>query len=199
MDDLTKDEAKNMSGWLEKKSSKTFGGYQKRYFKIMNGEYITYAEKEADITNSKVRITIDSIDSVEKKEDKKFRFQLKNEDRIYHLKAKSKDVRDKWVASIELLKTLLKTQEQSNRSASVMVGNAVVNRLSQKNVTKTKKKGDKTNKNIKLNEKLLDKRGINNLLSLSNPDIKKRFFSGFLKRETKGMELKKKKILGIII
>ena len=193
MDDLTKDEAKNMSGWLEKKSSKTFGGYQKRYFKIMNGEYITYAEKEADISNSKVRITIDSIDSVEKKEDKKFRFQLKNEDRIYHLKAKSKDVRDKWVASIELLKTLLKTQEQSNRSASVMVGNAVVNRLSQKNVTKTKKKGDKTNKNIKLNEKLLDKRGINNLLSLSNPDIKKRFFSGFLKRETKGMELKKKK------
>jgi hypothetical protein len=57
-----------------------------------------------------------------------------------------------------------------------------------------KKSNNKDNdKNIKLNEKFLDKRGITTLISLSNPEIKKRFFSGFLKREKKNMELNKKK------
>ena len=93
--DITQEEAKNMSGWLEKKSQKTFGGYQKRFFKIIKGDYITYSENEEDIAKSKVRITIFSIDSVQKKEDKKFRLIMKNDERIYHLKAKSKEVRDK--------------------------------------------------------------------------------------------------------
>ena len=89
--EITQEQAKNMSGWLEKKSQKTFGGYQKRFFKIINGDYITYSEKEEEISKSKVRITIISIDSVEKKEDKKFRFEMKNDDKVYHLKAKTKE------------------------------------------------------------------------------------------------------------
>ena len=110
--DITKEEAMSMSGWLEKKSQKTFGGYQKRFFKIINGEYLTYSEKEADISKSKVKIMLDSIGSVQKKEDKKFRLQMSNEDKMYHLKAKTKEARDKWVAAIELLLTLKQNQKQ---------------------------------------------------------------------------------------
>ena len=45
----------------------------------------------------------------------------------------------------------------------------------------------------------MDKRGISSLISLSNPDVKKRFFSGFLKREKKNMELNKKKYWVILL
>ena len=190
--EITQEQAKNMSGWLEKKSQKTFGGYQKRFFKIINGDYITYSEKEEEISKSKVRITIISIDSVEKKEDKKFRFEMKNDDKVYHLKAKTKEARDKWVAAIELLMTLKQSNPDRNFSVMVPMKKDRIEELEMKE-NKKRKKGEKINKNLKLNEMLLNKRGINNLLSLSNPDIKKRFFSGFLKRETKGMELKKKK------
>jgi hypothetical protein len=118
--DITKEESMNMSGWLEKKSQKTFGGYQKRFFKIINGEYLTYSDKEADISKSKVKIMLDFIGSVQKKEDKKFRLQMNNEDKMYHLKAKTKEARDKWVAAIELLLTLKQTQTQKDRAISDM-------------------------------------------------------------------------------
>lgn len=101
--EITYEEAKNMSSWLEKKSSKTFGGYQKRFFKIIDGEYLAYKEKDSDKEEFKSKIQIDSIDNVQKKEDNKFRLFMLNEDRTYHLKAKTKELRDKWVAAIELL------------------------------------------------------------------------------------------------
>ena len=187
--EITKDEARNLSGWLEKKSQKTFGGYQKRFFKIVNGQYLTYSEKEADILKSKVRIPIDSIDSVQKKEDKKFRIHMNNEDKMYHFKANTKEIRDKWVAAFELLQTLNETQ-QNDRSISMAM--PTKKNILEEFLKKKKKKGDKT-KNLKLNEEFLEQRGINKLLDLSNPEIKKRFFSGFLKREKKNMELNKKK------
>ena len=50
-------------------------------------------------------------------------------------------------------------------------------------ITKKEKKKDKSkNSYIKLNAELLEKKGLKNLLALSNPEIKKRFYSGFLKR-----------------
>jgi len=119
--DITKEEAMSMSGWLEKKSQKTFGGYQKRFFKIINGEYLTYSEKEADISKSKVKIMIDTIGSIQKKEDKKLRLQMSNEDKMYHLKAKTKEARDKWAAALELLLTLKQAQNQKDRAVSEMI------------------------------------------------------------------------------
>ena len=193
----------SMSGWLEKKSQKTFGGYQKRFFKIINGQYLTYSEKEADISKSKVKIMLDTIGSIQKKEDKKLRLQMSNEDKMYHLKAKTKEARDKWAAALELLLTLNQAQNQKDRAVSEMLPekkdkiDKIEKIEKKKDVSPPKNKkisnNKDSNKNIKLNEKFLDKRGITSLISLSNPEIKKRFFSGFLKREKKNMELNKKK------
>ena len=198
--EITYEEAKNMSSWLEKKSSKTFGGYQKRFFKIIDGEYLAYKEKDSDKEEFKSKIQIDSIDNVQKKEDNKFRLSMLNEDRTYHLKAKTKELRDKWVAAIELLLSL-KENQQKYRSVSINIINKKNNEekneepANKPNRSGSFKKKDKKdiNKNIKLNKILLDKRGINNLLSLSNPEIKRRFFSGFLKRSSKIKEREAKK------
>ena len=198
--EITYEEAKNMSSWLEKKSSKTFGGYQKRFFKIIDGEYLAYKEKDSDKEEFKSKIQIDSIDNVQKKEDNKFRLSMLNEDRTYHLKAKTKELRDKWVAAIELLLSL-KENQQKYRSVSINIINKKnneekneepANKPNRSGSFKKKEKKD-INKNIKLNKILLDKRGINNLLSLSNPEIKRRFFSGFLKRSSKIKEREAKK------
>ena len=203
------EEAKNYSGWLEKKSNKTFAGYQKRFFRIFNGEYIAYYENENDLSNFKGRIPIDSIESIQKKDDKKLLIVIINDERIFHLKAKTKEDRDKWVAVIEIL--LASKESQQDRSATVNITNTnnKLDQLDNNNPSYSSsisinKKGynnKSKNKYIKLNIKLLDKKGINNLLSLSNPDIKKRFYSGFLKREKnlKEMELQKKKYWVVLI
>ena len=155
---------------------------------------------------------------------------MSSEDRTYHLKAKTKDLRDKWVAAIELLKKakeapqiqpvvekeVQEEQEDLNdRKISVEVPNnksnieevdystksfdasmnssSVINTSTNSNNSKKKEKKEKTHKQyVKMNTKILGNKGINDLLSLSNPDIKKRFYSGFFKKGSK-LDLKKKK------
>ncbi len=41
-------EAMSFCGYLEKKSPSFFGGWQKRYFKIVDGRVWTYSDKEND-------------------------------------------------------------------------------------------------------------------------------------------------------
>ena len=114
------DNAKNFGSYLEKKSHKTFGGYQKRYFRIVEeGNYLAYYDKEKDNINKyKGRIPVDSIKGLQKKEDKKFRIMLKNDERIYHLKAKNKELRDNWVTALELI-LALKESKQPEKEHSV--------------------------------------------------------------------------------
>ena len=240
--EITLDEAKKLKSWLEKKSPKTFGGYQKRYFRILDGESIIYTDKDTDKYEIKGRVNIDTITNVSKKEDTKFRITVSGEDRVYHLKAKTKELRDKWVAAIELLMNVKAKQQkqqqekeekeeekeekvekeeqeeqeephqrqssvaipehkirvdldasQSFDASSSRISNPTLNTSS----NSTKKKDKSHSKYVKMNTKLLDKKGIHNLLSLSNPDIKKRFFSGFLKKGSK-LDIKKKKFFVIL-
>lgn len=48
MQTLSYREACVLCGYLEKKSPSMFGGWQKRYFKIIEGKVLTYSEKEKD-------------------------------------------------------------------------------------------------------------------------------------------------------
>jgi len=82
---------------------------------------------------------------------------------------------------------------QSFDASSSRISNPTLNTSS----NSTKKKDKSHSKYVKMNTKLLDKKGIHNLLSLSNPDIKKRFFSGFLKKGSK-LDIKKKKFFVIL-
>ena len=202
------EKAKNFSGWLEKKSNKTFAGYHKRFFRIINGEFIDYQENEK-CSEYKGHIPIEAIVSVQKKEDKKFRILMMNDERILHLKAKTKEIRDQWYDAIDLI--LDSKESQTDRSASVNVINPKLEPLDNNessihtasiSITKKEKKKDKSkNSYIKLNAELLEKKGLKNLLALSNPEIKKRFYSGFLKRRKniKEMELHKKKYWIVLI
>ena len=267
------DNAKNFGSYLEKKSHKTFGGYQKRYFRIVEeGNYLAYYDKEKDNINKyKGRIPVDSIKGLQKKEDKKFRIMLKNDERIYHLKAKNKELRDNWVTALELIlasrqpkqintplqinehkdlnesrelndskelneskdlneskelneplqineqKELNEHKEQSGseispylniekkevpeervekdydsnssehiipiEERSVSISSTTSNSSTTKKQKKIEKKNNtKKSKYMKLDNKLLEKKGIVNLLQLSNPDIKKRFYSGIKDR-----------------
>ncbi len=49
MEHINETIASNFSGFLEKKSPKLFAGWQKRFFKILEGRLLTYSKKEADI------------------------------------------------------------------------------------------------------------------------------------------------------
>ena len=269
MEIISLEEAKKLAGWLEKKSPKTFGGYHKRFFRVIDGEYIIYTEKEKEKADVRGRLNIDSIAKVNKKDDLKFQVHMSNEDKVYHLKAKTKEIRDKWVAAIEVLRTAKEIQQQNERNPSYFIPNKKnnieeynsdistntstsintttnINPIINEDTTTTtniaptastvvptaptivptaptivptppiiaptvptttttanitskenKKKNKNLNKNIKLNSKLLDKKGINNLLGLSNPEIKKRFHSGFLKRANK-LDIKKKKFWSLV-
>ena len=236
---ITLEEAKVFKSWLEKKSPKTFGGYQKRFFRIIDGESIIYTDKDSEKYEVKGRINIDGITNVTKKDDQKFKITMSSEDRTYHLKAKTKDLRDKWVAAIELLKKAKEApqiqpvvekevqEEQEDfderKNSAVlpinksnieevdystksfdasMNSSSVLNTTTNSNSSKKNEKKDKKDKKekkeknhnhyVKMNTKILDNKGINDLISLSNPDIKKRFYSGFFKKGSK-LDIKKKK------
>ncbi len=50
MEQINETIASNFSGMLKKKSPKLFAGWQKRFFKVIDGKLLTYSEKEADIS-----------------------------------------------------------------------------------------------------------------------------------------------------
>ncbi len=63
-------EAKSYSGYLEKKSPSLFGGWQKRFFKIIDGRVCTYSEKEND-KDYKGLINLEEISNLKAVEKKK--------------------------------------------------------------------------------------------------------------------------------
>lgn len=56
-------EAQSMKGFLEKKSPSLFGGWQKRFFKIIDGVFITYSDKEND-KDYKGTLNLDEISNL---------------------------------------------------------------------------------------------------------------------------------------
>jgi hypothetical protein len=63
-------EAKSLCGYLEKKSPSLFGGWQKRFFKIIDGKVCTYSEKEND-KDYKGLINLEDISNLKAVEKKK--------------------------------------------------------------------------------------------------------------------------------
>lgn len=56
-------EAAYFSGYLEKKSPSMFGGWQKRFFRILEGKLLTYFEKDSD-KEPKGAIDISSLSNI---------------------------------------------------------------------------------------------------------------------------------------
>lgn len=69
MNNISYKEASTFSGFLKKNSPSLFKGYQKRYFRILEGKIMAYFESEND-KEPKGLINIDSIIELQKVEDK---------------------------------------------------------------------------------------------------------------------------------
>ena len=90
----------NYSGWVKKKASKVMVGWQKRFFRIIQGKVILYSEKEDD-DNPKGQIMISAINQAVAID--KNQFQLTLGTKCFHLKTKEPEKRDEWVKVINFL------------------------------------------------------------------------------------------------
>jgi hypothetical protein len=70
MDQITLREAVSFSGYLEKKSPSVFVGWQKRFFKILEGRVLIYSEKEKN-KESKGSINLEDLKDLKVLEKKK--------------------------------------------------------------------------------------------------------------------------------
>jgi len=58
MDEITLEIAQNFKGYLSKKSPSLFAGYQKRFFKVLDGRLLTYSEKEGAEVKGAIKIEL---------------------------------------------------------------------------------------------------------------------------------------------
>ena len=86
--------------YLEKKGRNIFAGWQKRYFRCLEGKIIIYTEsKESKKIKDYIQIKkISEVKSVDTKS-----FLIQSEDREYLLKAENEALKNKWIQVITLL------------------------------------------------------------------------------------------------
>ena len=87
-------------GYLEKKARNILLGFQKRYFKCLEGKIIIYTENK-ESKQLKGQIQIASISSIKSIDTKTFSFECDNIE--YQLKAKNEQLKNKWIEVIRYL------------------------------------------------------------------------------------------------
>ena len=102
--EMSYEEAINLKGYLEKKSTNLLSSYQKRFFEIIDGRYLTYRGKEKD-KDTKAKIDIAGISMPESVEKKVFKFN--STEREFQLKAKDKEEKEKWINALKVVKMKL--------------------------------------------------------------------------------------------
>ena len=75
MENISYKEASTCCGYLDKKSPSLFGGWQRRYFKVLEGKVITYSDKEND-KEYKGTISISKISDLRSVDKTGYRFIL---------------------------------------------------------------------------------------------------------------------------
>ncbi len=198
--EISLEECKKYQGYLKKKSPSLLGGWQKRYFKILDGVVIVYCDNEND-TKLKGQIKLTDISNPIATEDKVFKFTL--EDRDFILKAESNEERDKWVKVLTILKEELnkkrarmsvyvKPNQKSNNEevpTTRVRGNTVkankIQALDKDTMELLHAHGMQTTEDANLSKKLLSSKGIDKLLNLKDPKILSRIHHGFLYKHHK--------------
>lgn len=206
---LTNEECFNYSGWLKKKSSNILGGWQKRFFKILEGKMMIYSENEND-QKPKGHMLFSDIGKAITTETRIFKFSLN--DRDFLLKAKDEETKNKWIYVINYLieynwskrkEPLIKIKDMPDDISTKYEGE--IGRNIQKKTYQKMKSLDKKSLELlhnhgmiasddtSLSEKILYEKRINKLLTINNPDIKARFHHGLLfRREPDGDSFKKR-------
>ena len=205
LNEISYEEAKKFSGYLEKKSKSILTKWQKRFFHILEGKIIVYAEKPDDI-EIKGQFIIDQITMPESVDERVFKFSL--EDRDFSFKAIDEKEKNKWMEIIKLLKNKLsdgkKKDNQNERSMNKrdsFLATTITNRkdFAHKSMIKKNKltsagkvtaeiirrNGFVTNKEQKLSTKLLKSKGIDKLINLKDSKVNTRIYYGFIYKRHK--------------
>ena len=90
---ISLEECKKFEGYLFKKSPKLFKGYQKRYFRILDGKILVYSEKKEDNSTIKGQISLSQITIPQAVDKNVFKFIL--EGREFILKAENEENKKK--------------------------------------------------------------------------------------------------------
>jgi hypothetical protein len=208
--EISFDVAKRYSGYLEKKSKGLITKWQKRYFHILEGKIIVYAEKPEDI-EIKGLFILDQISEPQSQNEREFSFILEGRDFIF--RADTAKEKDKWIKIITLLKNKLKENKSlKDRRMSRRESTATVNSLNNKKDkdkdkdSNTNKKANKknklatagkvtadiirrngfvTNKEQKISTDLLKLKGITKLINVKDPKISNRIYYGFIYKKHK--------------
>ena len=202
--EISYEEAKSFSGYLDKKSNSLIAIWQKRYFQILEGKIMIYSEKKGD-SEIKGQINLEQISMPESVDNKVFKFNL--DSKVFILRAKNEEEKAKWINIITLLKKkLIEMRAEREKDKEKEIGNENQDNLndrkesiSQQNPTKKhkvanagkvtaeliKKYGFVTNKEEILSKELLKIKGISQLINIDDPKITNRIYHGFIFKKHK--------------
>ena len=209
-EEISFDVAKKFSGYLEKKSKGLISKWQKRYFHILEGKIMVYAEKPEDI-EIKGLFNLDQINNPLSVNEREFSFILEGRDFVF--RAETAKEKEKWIKIITLLKNKLKENKSlKERRMSRRESNLSDPQNSKKEKEKEKEKdtggkksnkknklanagkvtadiirrnGFVTNKEQKISTGLLKLKGIDKFINVKDPKINSRINYGFIYKKHK--------------
>lgn len=95
---MTYDEALTQAGWLSKKSSSVFGGFQKRFFTISPENKLLFSDSKG----GKCKGILD-LDFAKVTGENENSFKITIGDKEFLFKAESSDEKNKWINSLNTL------------------------------------------------------------------------------------------------
>ena len=184
---ISLEECKKFEGYLFKKSPKLFKGYQKRYFRILDGKILVYSEKKEDNSTIKGQISLSQITIPQAVDKNVFKFIL--EGREFILKSETEENQKKWIYVLTTLINLERGNEDNkNPLKSVQRVNSLklnkIQSMTKNNMEILESHGFYTNSNDdEISKELLSAKGIDKLLNLHGPKILDRIYYGFLYKQ----------------
>ena len=185
--------------YLEKKARNLFSGWQKRYFRCIEGKIIIYTDtKESKQVKGYLQIKkIIEVKSVDSKS-----FSIESDERQYTLKADNEALKNKWIQTINILLDNIKQKASKstdlsfdfNKSVDIQKknknnGNDKVKTISKKTADLLKKYGYIIYKEDPHNKQLLEKTGISKLINLNDPKVLMRIHYGFMFKKQKNHDI----------
>ena len=199
-DEISFDVAKKFSGYLEKKAKGIITKWQKRYFHILEGKIMVYAEKPEDI-EIKGLFILDQISIPQSLSPREFSFLLEGRDFVFRVNTPQE--KEKWIKVITILKTKLTENKNlkekklgGRRESSISFTKKESNekKNSKKNKLATvgkvtadiiRRNGFVTNKEEKISSNLIKAKGIDKLINPKDPKINSRIYYGFIYKKHK--------------
>ena len=180
-------------GYLEKKARNIFAGWQKRYFRCLEGKIIIYTEsKESKQIKGYIQIkTIFNLKSIDEKT-----FSFEGDDREYLLRAENEGIKNKWIEAITFLvdKIYQGISKDNSFDFNKSSDNIPKKKKSKEDKIKTiskktadiiKKYGYILNKEDPISKQLLENKGITKLINMNDPKNLSRIHYGFMFKKQK--------------